>query len=469
MISRRKTALILLLEGFVSSALQMITIRQTMPFVGSSVLCTSIVISCFLGALALGYYIGGKQSPHQFKQVLLRNLIISLGFFGIGLSYLFVEIFFTIVGAITKGNVIFSSPLIHLLSFCLLIMSPLVFCLGQTVPLLLNTWNENVRKSEAAGNATAISTLGNVVGCLVCSLVLMYFLGIGYSIIINCTLLLICIFTIAGKDILCSPVQPLITLILFSTLTIFNAINERERFITTTAYSNISITQSTAGKELIINRSRSSYVDQKERKGWPYIELIKTALFENLNPGGRVLVLGAGGFTLSAENTHGLSFTYVDIESKLQEISEAYFLQRKINGEFVAQDARSYLIQNEKQWDAIVIDLYSNSATIPAHTSTAQFFNLVNSRLKKNGLVIMNIVANPMLSDDFSRNIDFTIRGSLSRCVNDLTSFSDDLVNMIYYCHPFTSSSRTAVATTYNDDSTKVTIDSYIMTLRNKR
>ena len=55
MTTKRKAALILLLEGLASSGLQMITIRQTVPFVGSSVLCTSIIISCFLGALALGY------------------------------------------------------------------------------------------------------------------------------------------------------------------------------------------------------------------------------------------------------------------------------------------------------------------------------------------------------------------------------------------------------------------------------
>lgn len=54
MISSQRAMSILFLEGLASSGVQMVTIRQTVPFVGSSVLCTSIIISCFLGALALG-------------------------------------------------------------------------------------------------------------------------------------------------------------------------------------------------------------------------------------------------------------------------------------------------------------------------------------------------------------------------------------------------------------------------------
>jgi hypothetical protein len=82
MISSRRAASILFLEGLASSGVQMVTLRQTVPFVGSSILCTSIIISCFLGALALGYWCGGKTSPERFSQSLLRNLVIAIALFG---------------------------------------------------------------------------------------------------------------------------------------------------------------------------------------------------------------------------------------------------------------------------------------------------------------------------------------------------------------------------------------------------
>jgi predicted membrane-bound spermidine synthase len=116
-----KTVLLLLLEGLASSGLQMITIRQTVPFVGSSVLSTSVIISCFLGALALGYYWGGQQAPERYNRSLVNNLLYSIALFGIGLSYVFVQFFFQSISDLTQGLVLLSNPLVHLLIFCLLV------------------------------------------------------------------------------------------------------------------------------------------------------------------------------------------------------------------------------------------------------------------------------------------------------------------------------------------------------------
>jgi len=167
MISRRTAAFVLFLEGLASSGLQMITLRQTVPFVGSSILTTSIVISIFLGALALGYYWGGQQNQSQYTKSLIRNLLISISIFGIGLSYSFVHIFFSSITEITKSLPLIHNPLVHLGIFCLVIMAPLVFFLAQTVPLILNVASQTSTKSKAAGNATALSTLGSVAGCFV--------------------------------------------------------------------------------------------------------------------------------------------------------------------------------------------------------------------------------------------------------------------------------------------------------------
>ena len=61
MISKQRVALILLLEGLASSGVQMVTIRQTVAFVGSSVLCTSIIISCFLRPWRLDIIRAGER------------------------------------------------------------------------------------------------------------------------------------------------------------------------------------------------------------------------------------------------------------------------------------------------------------------------------------------------------------------------------------------------------------------------
>jgi len=458
-----KTVLLLLLEGLASSGLQMITIRQTVPFVGSSVLSTSVIISCFLGALALGYYWGGQQAPERYNRSLINNLVYSIALFGIGLSYVFVQFFFQSISDLTQGLILLNSPLVHLLIFCLLVMSPLVFFLGQTVPLLINTAKEETRKSEASGNATALSTVGNVIGCLITSLVLMYYLGVGYSIFINCLILAICLVFVVDWH---GPRTKYLVVFTATCLAIIFSLNVRytdKLFAATTPYSNFHVVDDPDGKRFIINRSNASFIDAETRKGWPYIETIKKGVFSQDMTGKEILVLGAGGFTFSAEDTHGASITYLDIDPEIEPIAEKYFLGEKIKGKFIASDARAFLLTSNKQWDVIVVDLYTNAATIPMHTATYEFFSLVSSKLSLKGMVVLNIVANPKLNDDYSLNMDYTVRQALSRCITDITDYRDSMVNIIYFC---SKNNKDTVASLYIDDTTKVAVDGYMASMK---
>lgn len=469
MTTKRKAALILLLEGLASSGLQMITIRQTVPFVGSSVLCTSIIISCFLGALALGYYWGGQQSSERYAKSLVTNLVGSIALFGIGLSYSFVSFFFLSVADITQGMVYLGNPLFHLFLFSALIMSPLVFFLGQTVPLLLNTADNETSKSEATGNATALSTVGNVLGCLITSLLLMYFLGVGYSIFINCLILTVCLALLVDWNSSRSKYVVSTTLTFLIIAFTLNVKIPNWLFAATTPYSNFYIAEHPEGKRFVINSSSASFIGEKDRKGWPYIEIMKRGIFSDDVTGKDILVLGAGGFTLSAENTHGANFTYLDVDSKIKPVAEQYFLEEPIKGEFVAQDARVFLLTSNKLWDVIVVDLYTNAATIPMHTATYEFFTLVSTRLKPTGKAVLNIAANPRLNDTYSQNMDFTVRQALSRCITDITGYHDSLVNIVYFCTKRSSEDLNQVASLYRDDTTKVTVDSYVSSLNVKK
>ena len=52
--------LIIFIEGFVSVAVEILTIRQLIPFAGSNVVVTSLIIGIFLLFLSIGYWRGGK-------------------------------------------------------------------------------------------------------------------------------------------------------------------------------------------------------------------------------------------------------------------------------------------------------------------------------------------------------------------------------------------------------------------------
>ncbi|VAW52338.1 Spermidine synthase-like protein [hydrothermal vent metagenome] len=342
-------------------------------------------------------------------------------------------------------------------------MSPLVFFVGQTVPLLINTAKEETRKSEASGNATALSTVGNVIGCLITSLVLMYYLGVGYSIFINCLILAICLGFVVDWH---GPRTKYLVVFTVTCLAIILSLNVRytdKLFAATTPYSNFQVVDHPDGKRFIINRSNASFINEETRKGWPYIETIKKGVFSQNMTDKEILVLGAGGFTLSAEDTHGALITYLDIDPEIKPIAEKYFLEEKIKGKFIAGDARAFLLTSNKQWDVIVVDLYTNAATIPMHTATYEFFSLVSSKLNPEGMAVLNIAANPMLNDDYSLNMDYTVRQALSRCITDITDYKDSMVNIIYFC---SKNNKDTVASLYIDDTTKVTVDGYMASMK---
>ena len=464
---QHRAAIILFLEGLASAGLQMIAIRQSVPFVGSSVLSTSIVISVFLAALALGYYWGGQQKTNKYRKKLVTNIMASLVLFGIGLSYIFVSTFYLSVADLTTGIPYLENPLSHLFMFCLLVMAPLVFFLAQTVPLLLNTAAESTSKSEATGNATALSTVGNVLGCLLTSLVCMYFFGVGASIFLNCTVLALClVFLLDWKRTSSYGAAGFALSCLVITFFINVKVSD-QIFEATTPYSNIQVSDTEDGKRLIINHSNASFISKDGTRAWEYIEMMKDAIFADDMTGKDILVLGSGGFTLSAEDTHGANFYYLDIDPKLKTVAESKFLESPIKGDFIVQDARAFLLTSEKKWDVIVIDLYSNGSTIPMHTSTLEFFQLVGSRLNPNtGKAVLNIVANPRMNDRFSVTMDNTIRTALSRCITDITSYDNALANIVYFCSPSTkdidSKGQFVVAGLYKDDKTDVAVDSYV-------
>lgn len=455
MLTRNQMLSVLMLEGLASSGLQIIAIRQSVPFVGSSILSTSIIISVFLGALAAGYMFGGRVDGGRYRAVLSRNLLICIPLFGIGMSYLFHEIFYVLLAAMTEGSALLSSPLVHVSLFSMLVLAPLVFLLAQTVPLLLNS-SPKKRHSEAAGDATAFSTIGNVIGCLLTSLVLMHYLGVAASIVINCFILAICLLIIAGAHqgaYLKKIPAPLAFLcfIYASNISVGGVYLEYDN-----AYSNTQIIEVEGGRNLVVNRSYASYIGDDGTSTHQYIEMARNGIVGRA-AGKDMLVLGSGGFTLTREDDPFNSVIYVDIDPSLVKVSEEKFLKRKIAGEFHAEDARHYLIRAKRQWDFIVVDVYTNALSVPTHISTAEFYALVDKRLTRTGTAVINMLLDPMLKDDYSRNVDRTIRSSFGSCITDVNDLTAPVSNVVYFCSPKTTSKLTL----YRDDSTQIDIDRF--------
>ena len=444
-------ALIILVEGFVSVAIEILAIRQLLPVAGGSVIVTSLIIGIFLLFLAIGYKRGGILTDNLTVK-LRKNFILSAIGLGVGLSYFFILIFFYYIQKISGPHIIY--PLI---AYLLLVIAPLIYILGQTLPITMNMAKQNKSVGQIGGDTLGLSTIGSFLGATFTALILMQYFGVAATVVINCALLLALAIALSKtyREILISSI---FSFFILWFVFILNVKMEQANFVMTNNYANYQILNSVSNEKiLVINNLYSSRLDQ-HNKGFPYIERIKKILFQDMKlANAEILVLGAGGFTLSAENSFGNHFTYVDIDSHIKNVAMPRFI-RQINGEFIADDARHYLQISNKKYDVIIVDAYSNLKALPTQLSTREYMRDVKMRLAIDGIAIFNIIANPMLVDAYSKCIDNTIRGTFKNCMVIPERYSNQITNILYVCR---NASNQNDNRTYTDNLNTATTDSF--------
>lgn len=444
--------LVILIEGFVSVAVEILVIRQLMPMVGTSVIVTSFIIGIFLLFLAIGYWRGGEHC-HNFYGILKRNFLLAAILVGVGLSSIFIANFFAAFAWLTF------SLLVVLVLYLLLIIAPLVYFLGQTIPITMNLVKSDRLVGNIGGKVLFLSTVGSFFGAILTTVLLMEFLGVAWTVMINFGLILLLTWFLS-KETALNFVNVVISVAVILLVYQLNIGYEKNVLIATNSYAdykvikNIEIEQK-VGDVLQINNSFSSFIDVN-RQGFPYIEELKRILFEDLKFRNKeILVLGAGGFSLSAAGTHGNHFTYVDIDPKIKTIVEKHF-QSPIKGDFVAADARTYLNQINQRYDVIISDCYSNIETIPAQLLTVEHLRNIKRALSEHGIAIFNIIARPFLADNYSKRVDNTIRLVFKNCAVIPLYYNSHPSNILYVCSQAANENDRSV---YTDDKNTISSD----------
>ena len=448
--------LIIFLEGFISISVEILTIRQMLPFVGNSVVVTSLIIGVFLLSLAFGYYRGGLYKGH-YSKILRRNFTISAIFLGIGFSYYFLKSFF-----LSFAYVFTNDAIVALMSYLLLITAPLIYLLGQTVPITTNLFKYEHHVGVISGKVLSLSTLGSFLGSVITAAVLMNYFGVAWTVMIN-------LFGLVGLVVALTPVsitefwRYVFLIFLVGFIYIFNVGFENSFFIKMNQYNsyrvadNATLSDGQKGKVLLVNESASSFIDQNN-KGFPYIERIKDILFKDLKLRNKdILVLGAGGFTLSAESTFGNRFVYNDIDKSIKKVTEENF-HKPINGKFIAEDARKLPLYADKIFDVIVVDVFNHRYSIPFHLLTKEHFENLRRILKEGGYIVFNVIARPTLRDRYSKRVDNTIRSVFPSCMIMPMRYNSGLQNIIYVCNVGREDQDRVV---YTDNRNSATLDLY--------
>lgn len=406
--------IVILVEGYVVLAAELLAIRQLIPFVGSGTETISIIISAVLMPLAVGYHAGGQAFRKQYRKarahrrripsvrrLLFKNVVIALLFFSVGLSYLFMEAFFDAL-----GNLGISHRLLQTTVYSLFFLVYPVFLLGQTVPLISNYFSRR-RLSEITGRMLFFSTTGSFLGSVFSTIVLMTYIGVHNTVIVTMGLLaglaLLLTRRIASFKTIGIALIMALLLLLNS-----NAAMRGLNIVSNNAYNTVSIVTLPYQEAVIFNanRSASSKISKNPEHNFEYWKYVQAVY---LNPIARataprdILILGAGGFTIGLHDARN-RYVYVDIDAALKDVAEAHFLPEKLtpNKRFIPASARAFVRSHEGKYDFILIDTYTNMISIPQETTTREFLLDVKKLLKPGGILVANIISAPDFRETFT-------------------------------------------------------------------
>ena len=411
---------IVFIEGYCSLGAEIIALRRLIPHVGSSIVVTAPTIGLFLLALAIGYHSGSRVEA-DYRSVVARNFLISAALMGGGLAGASVNAIFA---AAPAG--------IAYLVFIGAILCPLAWLLGQTVPILTNLMRAQ-RSGEAAGRALYWSTLGSFLGSVTLSLGVMQMFGVWAAVLLGALML------VAGAALVQRP-QPLAASLLAAVAALAVAANLGDRQRADTAYADYAVAPvARAGmlspRAFVVNNQSASVIDDSEPPNHArYVQHLRRILLDDLRFSERdILVLGAGGFTLSHREPLN-RYTYVDIDPAIRTIAERDFLGEAARGEFVAADARRFVVETARRFDAVVVDVYSARTSIPGHLVTREFWRDTRHALKPGGVMLANLILDGKLASPYARNLLATIESAYGRCAVEVLAKAALRSNVIVTC-----------------------------------
>jgi predicted membrane-bound spermidine synthase len=440
---RRLIYAIVFIEGFCSLGAEVIALRRLVPHVGSAIVVTAPTIGFFLLALALGYAAGGRVAA-DFRAVVARNFLVSAALAGIGLSGPVVDALFAHLQPAPFAWLVFVGA----------ILCPVAWLLGQTVPILTNLL-QHERAGEASGAALYWSTLGSFLGSLGLSLLVMQWLGVSAAVFACAAGLLAGTLMLTGR-------APGIAALALSTAVLAGYANLQHAVTADTAYAEYRVAAvdrpgQTNPRAFWVNQSAASLIDESDPPRYTrYIEHLRRVLLDDLGFRDRdILVLGAGGFTLSHREPEN-RYTYVDIDPQIRAIAERHFLKAPARGEFVADDARRYVATTVRRFDAVVVDVFGSHTSIPSHLVTREFWDGLRRVLKPDGVLLANLILDGKLESPYARNLLATIESVYGRCAVDVLHKAKPLANVEVACF---ASSRPAPAGIYVDEKNRADLD----------
>jgi spermidine synthase len=399
--------LLVLVAGAVLMGLEIVGSRLLAPYFGNSVFVWGSLISLFLIALSLGYYVGGRVSDRRPSQRLLNGIVIAVAAW----MFLIAVIAAPVCDTLLRAN--FGEKSGPFLAATILFLLPSVG-MGVVSPFAIRLATHAVASvGQTAGTLYALSTLGSIIGTVLTTFVLIPSLG-AIAILkgLAAALLIVAVVTYPFAKT-SAAIGYTLVLLAFAAVCLF-FINDSQAALPAgltlvreinTPYHHITVAddkapagQSGPMRYLMFDRFTESQISLDPPYLPPphyYTRYFQLAFLARPEIH-RTLFIGAGG-GIGPRAFHmrdpAMQIDVVDIDQKVLDVArDDFHLDPAPQFRLIADDGRMF-VRNaaDSQYEAIVLDAFTIGGRIPFHLVTREFFSLCRRKLVPGGVFVMNI------------------------------------------------------------------------------
>lgn len=406
---RKVIYLNLVIVSFIIMGLEMTATRFIAPTFGNTVYTWGIIITVFLIGSSIGYVLGGWiADQNEYLKILLVLYLVSMFF----ISFIPVvkDMFFPLLNS-------FSSEFGTSLGVILLYFIPNLL-LSSIIPILMKVGLENEISGTIIGKLHSSSAIGSVLGTVVTTFWIIPYTNINSVISILVFILFIGFLAYFHKNKVGHRTMLLLP-ILIVIFPFYSANNIKPNVIyhSTSLYHDIYVYELNDEK----NDSRYRYltfgnkdtiqgkmnVNNPDQLVLNYSQDIWDLSNEYKDNSKNVFIVGHGiGSIVKKFETEGKKVKVAEIDKTVLEVSREYF---QYNGNSVIiGDGRKILNDEKMKSDIIFLDAYNNTTQIPFHLVTKEFFKLTESKLKQDGVLLVNAIGKPK-GDEFINSLYSTL------------------------------------------------------------
>lgn len=390
------------MSGAAVMIFELVGSRITAPYIGTSIYAWSSLIGVILASLSVGYFVGGRYADSRPSLKPLATILL-LAAVAIALTATIKDF----IALLITGWV--SALELKSVFIALLLFAPASFLFGMVSPYALRLRLHDVdRSGKTVGNLSALSTVGSIVGTFLAGFVIIPHFGSTHSLmLLSFILLLTALNLMSGTRPWKAPKTLLVVLVSLLGLAQLVALAEEKIFVANidTLYNRIMLLQTTdhATQKPILALATDPYglqaamfTDGTDDLVFDYTKFYR--LFSHFVPQPKdVLMLGGGAYTYPRDFLKRFpeaKADVVEIDPGMTEVAQAYFgFTQPSNMSIYHQDARLFINENTKQYDAILMDVFNSAPVIPFHLTTKEAVRRVYQSLREGGVVMVNLVS----------------------------------------------------------------------------